>query len=407
MPAYSFEAIDLDGNTRKGIIEADTVRAARANLRHQNLVPLAVTIAQETDTEAAQNSRALFTRKIFNTAALALWSRQLSSLLLAGVPLERALQALVDESEIASQQKLIASLRAEVNAGSSFATALQQYPHEFSSVYIAVVAAGEHSGGLAQVLESLASDLEAQQELRGKLLSASLYPAIVTGISILIVIFLVSYVVPQVATVFANSKQALPFLTRAMMFISATIRNWWWLLALLGLGIGIALRQARKTTTLRQRMDAWWLRLPVVGGLARNYNGARFAGTLGLLIQAGVPIIQAFQAANATFSNQAMQADAQEALVLVQEGAPLANALAQQKRFPSLMLMFIRLGEQTGELPTMLQRTAEQLSAQVQRRALQLATILEPLMIVGMGLMVMLIVLAVLMPIIQLNQLVK
>lgn len=406
MPAYSFEALDLDGNTRKGIIEADTVRAARTNLRHQNLVPLAVQLAQETDATPTQ-SRTLFAKKIFNITDLALWTRQLSSLLLAGVPLERALQALIDEAEDPKQQKLTASLRAEVNAGNSFAKTLQQYPREFSTVYIAVVAAGEHSGSLAHVLESLANDLEAQQELRNKILAAALYPAIVTAISILIVVFLVSYVVPQVATVFANSKQTLPLLTRIMMFISAGIRNWGWLITLLSIGGGIALYQARKTDGFRQRMDAWWLRLPIIGSLTRNYNSARFASTLGLLVQAGVPIIKAFQAANATFSNRAMQVHAQEALVLVQEGAPLASALGQQKCFSSLLLMFARLGEQTGELPNMLKRAAEQLSNQVQHRTLRLATLLQPAMIVGMGILVGAIVLAVLMPIIQLNQLVK
>lgn len=406
MPAYTFEALDNEGHTRKGLIEADTARAARAALRAQQLVPLQV--AQTQDGHAtAQGQRPLFARKTFSGPVLAIWTRQLASLLISGLPLERALQALADEAETPRQQQLIATLRAEVNAGSSFAKALQQHPRTFSPIYTAVVAAGEHSGSLGQVLESLANDLEAQQELRAKLFGAALYPAIVTLMAVLIVGFLVSYVVPQVATVFANSKRALPFLTVAMIFLSQLARQWGWLLILMLVGGSMALVQARKRDALRQRLDAWWLRQPLVGVLARNYNAARFASTLAMLVQAGVPILKALQAASQTLSNRAMQVDAEDAIVLVREGAPLANALGQKKRFPPLVAMFARLGEQTGQLPTMLGRAANQLSTQVQRRALQLATVAEPLLIVGMGIVVGLIVLAVLMPIIQLNQLVK
>ena len=406
MPAYTFEALDSEGHTRKGLIEADTVRAARAALRAQQLVPLQVAQAQDGHS-TAQGLRHPFARKTFSGPVLAIWTRQLASLLISGLPLERALQALSDEAETPPQQQLIATLRAEVNAGSSFSKALQQHPRTFSPIYTAVIAAGEHSGNLGLVLESLANDLEAQQELRAKLLGAALYPAIVTLMAVLIVGFLVSYVVPQVATVFASSKRALPFLTVAMIFLSKLARQWGWLLILTLVGGGLALMQARKRDAFRQRLDAWWLRQPLVGVLARNYNAARFASTLAMLVQAGVPILKALQAASQTLSNRAMQADAEDAIVLVREGAPLATALGQKKRFPPLVAMFARLGEQTGQLPTMLGRAASQLGTQVQRRALQLATIAEPLLIVGMGIVVGLIVLAVLMPIIQLNQLVK
>jgi general secretion pathway protein F len=257
------------------------------------------------------------------------------------------------------------------------------------------------------VLERLADDLETREALKNKLIGASLYPAIVTLVAIVIVVFLLSYVVPQVAGVFAGSKRALPVLTVAMLAVSDFVRSYGWLmLGLLVLG-SIALVMARKQHALRLRMDAAWLRLPLVGRLARGYNAARFAATLAMLASAGVPILRALQTAAETLSNQAMRADALDALVLVREGAPLASALASKKRFPPLVAMFARLGEQTGQLPVMLQRAANQLGAEVQRRAMHLATILEPLLIVVMGAVVMLIVLAVLMPIIQLNQLVK
>jgi general secretion pathway protein F len=317
------------------------------------------------------------------------------------------LAALTEEGENDKQRHLMAAIRAEVNAGSTLGRALAQYPQEFPAIDRAVIAAGEQSGHLGDVLNQLANDLEDQQLLRSKLLSASLYPAIVSLVALAIVIFLVTSVVPQVAGVFAGTQRQLPGLTVAMLAISDFVRTWGWLmLFLLTCGV-LVFRQAMRQPALRLRFDAAWLRLPVIGRLARGYNSARFASTLAMLTAAGVPILKALQSAADTLSNQALRADALEALVRVREGAPLGTALAQNARFPGLLSMFARLGEQTGQLPVMLQRAAQQLSSEVQRRAMALATVLEPLLIVAMGGMVMLIVLAVLMPIMQLNQWVK
>jgi general secretion pathway protein F len=302
---------------------------------------------------------------------------------------------------------LVSALREEVNAGATFAKALAQHPREFSAIYLAVIAAGEQSGHLDMVLESLADDLQTQQALRNKLLAATLYPAIVSVVALLIVFFLLTYVVPQVAQVFSSNQQALPWLTTFMLGLSALVQAFWlWVLILVVVGFWV-LRLALRQSNFRQRFDAAWLQLPLIGRLSRGYNAARFASTLAMLAAAGVPILKALQAASNTLSNAAMQKDAQEALAMVREGAPLASALAQHARFPRLLVMFARLGEQTGTLPTMLQRTAQQLGEEVQRRALQIATILEPLLIVVMGAVVMLIVLAVMLPIIQLNQWVR
>lgn len=409
MPAFSFEALDAQGQTRKGTIEADTAKAARSQLRAQALVPIAVEAltAAQAGSAAPGLGRSVFTRPVFNATALAIWTRQLAGLVASGLPLERALSALADEADDDRTRHLVAALRAEVNAGSSFARALTQHPREFSPIYCAVIGAGEHSGALGLVLESLADDLEERQALRAKLVGAALYPAIVTVVAIVIVLFLVGYVVPQVASVFAGTKRALPFLTVAMLAVSDAVRHYGWAMAGTLLVAGIGFRSALRRPAFRRAFDGWWLGLPLVGKLARGYNAARFASTLAMLAGAGVPILKALQAAAETLNNRAMRADALDALVLVREGAPLASALAQKKRFPGLVSMFARLGEQTGQLPVMLQRAAKQLSTEVQRRSMQLATILEPLLIVAMGLIVMLIVLAVLMPIIQLNQFVK
>jgi len=404
MPAYRYEALDAAGKSRSGLLEADNARTARAQLRQRDLVPLAMVPVTAATTDG---SAARFTRRVFSSTDRAVWTRQLAGLVGSGLPLERALTALADESDNQAQRELVAHLKSEVNAGSSFGRALATAPREFDEVYRAVVAAGEQSGALGPVLERLADDLEQQQALRTKVLGALLYPAIVSVVAMIIVMVLVTWVVPQIATVFTTSKRALPLLTVAMLNISAFVRNWGWAVALLAVAGVTALKLARRNEAFRQRSDAWVLRLPLLGRLARGYNAARFGGTLSLLAGAGVPILKALQAAAETLGNRAMRADALDALVQVREGAPLASALAGKKRFPGLLAMFARLGEQTGQLPQMLNRASTQMSAEVQRRAMAVATIMEPLLIVGMGLIVVLIMLAVLMPIIQLNTWVK
>ena len=404
MPAYSFEALDPQGQTRRGVLEADTARHARSQLRAQDWVPLKIDLQQAAKTGL---QTVIWESKVFGNDALAVWTRQLAGLVGAGLPLERALSTLSQEAETPRQRDLVSALREEVNAGATFAKALAQHPREFSAIYLAVIAAGEQSGHLDMVLESLAEDLQTQQALRNKLLAATLYPAIVSVVALLIVFFLLTYVVPQVAQVFSSNQQALPWLTTFMLGLSALVQALWlWMLLLLVVGVWI-LRLALRQSDFRQRFDAAWLQLPLIGRLSRGYNAARFASTLAMLAAAGVPILKALQAASDTLSNAAMRRDAQEAYAMVREGAPLASALAQHARFPRLLVMFARLGEQTGTLPTMLQRTSQQLGEEVQRRALQLATILEPLLIVVMGAVVMLIVLAVMLPIIQLNQWVR
>lgn len=413
MPAYSFEALSANGETRKGTIDADSAKAARSLLRTQSLVPMVVVAVSASAADKAAGASGsglnltLWSPRVFNATALSIWTRQIAGLVSSGLPLERALTALTDEADTEPQRNLVAALRSEVNGGTAFATALAQHPREFSATYCAVVGAGEHSGNLGLVLERLADDLEQSQALKSQLIGASLYPGIVTLVAIVIVTFLLAYVVPQVAQVFAGSKRALPMLTVLMLGLGSFVRNQGWTIILALILIAAGARIAWARASFREKFDAAWLNVPIVGRLARGYNAARFASTLSMLAAAGVPILKALQAAADTLSNRAMRTDALDALVLVREGAPLAAALSQKKRFPGLLGMFARLGEQTGQLPVMLDRAAKQLSTEVQRRAMQLATLLEPLLIVTMGLVVMLIVLAVLLPIIQLNQLVR
>lgn len=409
MPAYQYEAVDAQGRASRGTLEADSPRAVRSQLRGRGLVPMRVRALGESQGPAqrAWLQRELWSPRAFAVTELAVFTRQLAGLVQAGLPLERALTVLADEAEQPRQQAVIAGLRAEVNAGLSLARALAKFPREFDDTFCAVVAAGEQGGALGQVLERLAQDQEDALALRSKLVGAALYPAIVSLIALAIVIFLLAYVVPQVAEVFTGQKRALPWLTSVMLWLSQQVRSSGLAVLSLLLALALGVRLGLRRPALRLRADAAWLRVPVLGRLLRSYHAARFGATLALLGSAGVPMLKALQAAADTLSNRALRADAEQALALVREGAPLAAALARQRRFPALLVMFIRLGEQTGTLPDMLQRAARQLGEEVQRRALRLATLLEPLLIVAMGGMVMLIVLAVLMPIIELNQLAR
>ena len=405
MPAFTYQALDPHGQTQAGVLEGDSERAVRQLLRKRSLIPLRVALVSKTSDSILHKE--LWKSRAFSSSALTLWTRQLAELIKAGLPLERALNALSSEAPSPAARDLVASIRSEVNAGASFAKSLEPHPQEFSAVYRASIAAGEQSGQLGLVLTRLASDLEAQNELQSKVLQALLYPAIVSAIAVFIVLFLLTYVVPQVAHVFASSQHQLPLLTTIMLTLSSFLRQEWWVILMGLIVITFAARQALKNASIKARFDAWVLLTPIVGPLVRGYNAARFANTLSTLVGAGVPILKALQSCCHILSNQAMKNDMLQALVMVREGAPLGLALGERGRLPGMLPMFARLGEQTGRLPDMLERAAEQLSSDVQRKALQLATILEPLLIVAMGALVMLIVLSIMMPIIELNQLVK
>ena len=406
MPAYTYEAISAEGRSRQGVIDAESERAARHLLRQQALIPIKLQAVSVSKT-AIKGDIVLWQARVFSRTDLVVWTRQLASLVAAGLPLERTLSALSEEADTPAKRDLLAQVRAEVNAGAPLAQALAMHPREFDALYVAVIGSGEQSGRLSQVLLQLAEDLEAAHQMRAKLLAASLYPAIVSGVALLIVVFLLAYVVPQVAQVFTSTQRSLPWLTVVMLALSAWVQALWlWLLTAGAVGL-LLLKLALRQAEFREQFDAAWLRLPLLGRLSLGYNAARFAGTLALLVGAGVPILKALQTAAQTLSNTALRANAMQAIELVREGAPLASALSQNKRLPGLLSMFARLGEQTGQLPQMLQHAAKHLSEEVQRRAMQLATILEPLLIVTMGAVVMLIVLAVMLPIIQLNQFVR
>ena len=398
MPSFRFEAADAAGRIEKGLVEADSAPAARAALRAKGLVPLEVNVT-------IGRQRRL--RRRFSEAELALVTRQLASLLAAGLPIALALGATIEQAEHHGVRDVFASVRSDVFAGHRLAEALAQFPREFPDAYRASVAAGEDSGQLAGVMDRLAAYLEERAALRGKVLAAFLYPAVVTLVAFAIVIFLMTYVVPQVVEVFAHSRQALPWPTRLLLALSWLVRVGGLWIVLGAIGAFFAARAWLRLPGRRLVLDRWLLRLPFFGRILRGVDTARFASTLAILAGAGVPLLRALEAARATLANSVLAGAVGEIIEAVREGQGLAAALARQKVFPPVLVHLAASGEATGELAPMLERAAANLSREAERRALALSTLLEPLLILAMGAVVLGIVLAVLMPIIEINQLVR
>ena len=406
MPAFRYEAIDKAGSTSKGVLNADSARAARSELRAQGLLPVTVEAIHQQSAAGEEKKRAFFAERL-STVELALFTRQLASLLEAGLPLEQSLSALLDQSERTFIRDIIASIRSEVMAGAALSDALKQHPHDFADIYCALVASGEQIGHLARVLSRLADYIERRNALVQKVKLAFTYPAIVTVVAFAIVIFLLTYVVPQIVSVFANTKQKLPFLTVMMLAISDFVRVWGWLVGLLLIAAFTLWRVALRNPELKLAWHTWLLTAPVYGKFERSLNTARFASTLAITTGSGVPILQALQTSRETLSNVAMRAQVEEATASVREGVGLARALSAHKHFPPMLIHMIRAGEVTGELPAMLERASNAQEQDLERRALTIAGLLEPVLILAMGGVVLLIVLAVLMPIIEINQLVR
>lgn len=404
MAAFRYEAADANGHTSKGVVNADSARAARASLRVLGLLPIQVE-AIATDDTGATRKRAFGDR--LSTVELALFTRQLASLLEASLPLEQAFSALQEQAERVYVRDLVAAIRAEVMAGASLSDALASHPHDFADIYRALVASGEHIGQLARVLSRLADYIERRNALVQKIKLAFTYPAIVTVVAFAIVIFLLTYVVPQIVSVFANTKQKLPFLTVVMLSISDFVRHYGWIVALVAGGLIYAARRALRDPAIRLRWHTWLLTAPLVGRFERSLNTARFASTLAITTGSGVPILRALQTSRDTLTNLAMRAQVEAATNSVREGVSLATALSQHQHFPAMLIHMIRAGEATGELPAMLQRAANAQESDLERRAMTIAGLLEPALILAMGVVVLLIVLAVLMPIIEINQLVR
>jgi len=401
MEAFRYRALNAAGRAVSGVMQADTPRQVRTQLRSQGLLPFAVEPVQ-----SAERTRQLWARGI-SAAELSLITRQLATLLASGLTMEESLKALIEQASDAVTREILSGVKAGIAGGHSLSAALGTYQKSFPDFYCALVHGGEESGQLSTVLQHLADYLDARQALKQKTGLALLYPILVSIVAILIVTGLLVYVVPQIVQVFQQSRQSLPLLTRALIGLSDFMRATWPYLAALAVGAGVAARMALRRESLRLRWHATLLTLPWVGPLIRGLNTTRFASTLAILVGGGVPLLSALASGARAMSNLVMKNAIEEAIERVREGAGLARALGATHAFPPLLVHLIASGEVSGKLEQMLKRAAELETQSLERRLAVFLTVLEPAMILLMGGIVLLIVLAILLPIIEINQLVR
>lgn len=401
MPAYRYTAYDLAGKEQKGVLEADSPRLARGSLREQGLFPLDVA-----EIAADRGGRESTSRYQLGTTDLARLTRQMSTLIGAGLTIEQTFNALVEQAETEPERQMLARVRGSVLEGQTLGGALSAYKATFSDLYRTLVEAGEASGKLPEVLSRLADHVESREALRQKLAVAMIYPAVVMGVCAIVVLALMLYVVPQVTAVFESTRQALPWLTRTLLAATQFLKSTWWMWAVVIVAGVFAVRAGLRREEFRRRVDDWVLGLPVLGRVVRAEQSSRLASTLSILAGSGVPVLQALQAGAGVVTSLPMRAAVERATVRVAEGASLAAALGPSRQFPPVLVHLIASGESSGQLPVTLARAAEAQNREVATRVGALAALVEPALILVMGGVVLVIVLAVLLPILQLNQIV-
>jgi general secretion pathway protein F len=407
MGAFEYTAVDRGGRQHKGVLEGDTPRQVRQLLRDRGLLPTHVNEVMERQRRAGTTSSPrLGLRRGISAADLALVTRQLATLLRSGMPLEETLLAVGQQAEKPRLKSILLGVRSRVMEGHTLASGLGEFPQAFPEIYRATVAAGEQSGHLDPVLERLADYTEGRQQLRQRVSHALIYPVILVTLAIFIVSAMLVYVVPKVVGVFENTGQELPGLTRALIASSDFLRDYGFvLLGLIALGLFIFSRLLRRLD-FRRRWDRFLLRLPLIGKLTRGVNTARFTRTLSILAGSGVPVLDALRISGDVVGNVPMREAIEETAVRVREGAPLGRSLGSSRLFPPMTMHLISSGEASGELENMLERAADNQEREVNGLVGALLSILEPALILFMGVIVLAIVLAILLPIFQLNQLV-
>ena len=404
MGAFEYTAVDATGRERKGVLEGDTARAVRQMLRDQSLLPLAVNEVLQTENRRERKQFSL--RRGISAADLSLLTRQIATLVRSGLPLEEALLAVSEQTERPRIRSIIMGVRAKVMEGHALADGLGDFPAVFPELYRATVSAGEQSGHLDTVLERLADYTESREQLRSRTLTAMLYPVLLFIVCVSIVAMLLTFVVPKIVKQFENSKAELPFLTQVLIAFSDFLRNWGLLLlAIIILG-SIGFVRWLRDPAARRRFDAFLLRLPLIGKVVRGNNTARFARTFSTLTSSAVPVLEAMRISGEVVTNLPMRDAVQDAAARVREGAPIGRSLGASKLFPPMMIHLISSGETSGDIETMLDRAATNQEREMDSILGAVVGLLGPLMILVMGGLVLLIVLAMLLPIFQLNQLI-
>lgn len=410
MGAFSYHALDANGRKKTGVLEADTERQVRQLLRDQGLLPVNVEVAEQTSSAATASETGLSgwwaRRKIrrISSADLALITRQLATLVAAAMPIEQALLAVAEQTDKPRLQKLVMAVRSRVVEGYSLAVAMADYPHIFDKLFTAMVAAGERSGHLDEVLNRLADYTEQRHHLKGQLTQALVYPFVLTFVAISVIIFLLVSVVPQIVEQFSNIGQDLPFITRALLAVSEFLQFFGPFILVAGMIALVVLGQMLRNDKRRDKFHAWQLKLPLIGGVIKGVNTARFARTLSILTASAVPLLEGLQITGRVLSNRAMQIAVNEAADRVREGSSLRAALAQTKLFPPMMLHMIAAGEKSGQLEQMLGRAADNQDRDFENTMNVALKIFEPALIIVMAAVVLVIVMAIIQPILQLNQ---
>ena len=404
MSAFEYTALDSRGRHVKGTSEGDSPREVRNQLRTQGLTPLTVTAVRE---QQSQKQHRHFSVRGISSEDIALTTRQLATLVRAALPLEEALLAVSQQTDRKKLQTVLLTVRGTVLEGHPLARALETFPTLFSDLYRETVAAGERSGRLDGVLERLADYLETSQKLRKSVGLAMIYPTIVMTFALLVTIALLTYVVPEVTRVFADFEQELPWLTRALINISDFLRHQGWLLLIGVAMVGLTVPYLLKREWIRWRLHRLLLRLPLAARLTRGINTARFTRTFGILTDSGVPVLEGLHIASRVVVNLPMRRAVEIAADKVREGGGLYHALAESKLFTPMAIHLIASGESSGNLPNMLDRAATAQEQEVETLVTTLASLMEPLLILLMGGMVLTIVIAILLPVFDLNQLIQ
>ena len=406
MPVFEYKALDQRGKTIEGLKEADSPKSLRSALRRDGLFLTAVLGQQEAAAAARRDVsvRRLASRRI-GSDDVAITTRQLAVLVGAGVPLVEALTALVDQVDHEAMKRVVSDVRQRVNEGSSLADALAAHDKIFSKLYVNMIRAGESSGALEVVLVRLADFTESQARLRAKVIATLTYPAAMLCIGVVIMGILFAVVIPKITKIFEDTKVVLPWTTRALIGFATTVHDWWWAFLLFFVALGFLLVRWRRTPDGRAAWDSWILTAPLFGGLIRQLAIARFSRTLATLLNSGVPLLVSLDIVKNVVGNVRLEKVVEESRAAIQEGESIAAPLKRSGEFPPLVYHMVAIGERTGQLEEMLTNVATAYEAQVETKIGALTSLLEPLMIVAMGVVVFFIVFSILMPILQINTL--
>jgi len=403
MGAFEYTALDSSGRERKGILEGDTPRHVRQLLREQQLLPVSVT---EVAQREARRQRTFSLARRVSAADLALFTRQLATLVRAGLPLEEALLAVSQQTEKPRVQSIVLGVRARVMEGHALADGFAEFPRIFPEIYRATVAAGEQAGHLDKVLERLADYTESREQIRQKVLAAMLYPIVLTVMSFGIVSLLLVFVVPKVVAVFESSKAKLPVITRILISTSGFFRAYGLYLLIAAVLAFVLFRRWQRDPAARRRVQRLQLRAPLLGKLTRGFNTARFTRTFSILSASSVPVLEALRIAGEVVTNLPMRDAVSDAAARVREGAPIGRSLAVSRMFPPMTIHLISSGESSGQLESMLERAAISQERELDGLLSALVGLLGPVLIILMGLFVMGIVFAMLLPIFEINNLI-